>query len=311
MTETKHPVTPRRIFRALASNRLAQFLAIGAALFAVAPPPESPRSIHIDESDMVALQAAEARRIGTPQLSDKQAQRLRAGLIDDELLYREALRLGIDKSDIVVRRRLIQRVRMLAQDLAGASNAPSEQELRSWFAATRQRWRSQPKLRFVHVFIRRNSKRDVAALRSAAIAHDQASTSNQAPPPLGDAFPISRLVPLTSLDDLEPMYGSAFVTAVQALSPRSWSQPIASKLGRHLVKVIERAESQPATFEQVRQKVRLAYALEQKQRAVEAFLSAARRRYDIDIAGPALRSSGPVARRQAAEPRSVAMGSAR
>ncbi len=309
MTQPKTPSIPRRVLRALANNRLAQFLIIGGALFAVAPAAESPRSIRIDDKAIAALQAAEARRIGAPVLTDTQARRLRASIVDDELLYREALRLGLDKSDIVVRRRLIQRARLLIEDLAGASQKPTEQQLRSWFAATRERWRSEPKLRFVHVFIRRNSKQDVASLRRAVIAHQQSSPSHGAPP-LGDAFPISRNVPLSAVGQLDPIYGPEFIKAVGALKLGSWSQPIVSKLGHHLVKVLERTESRPAELDEVRQRVLLAFALERKRRAVTAFLSAARRRYDIQIPARAIRSDELAARSNpAAAPRTLALGS--
>ncbi len=102
---------------------LVHFLLIGATLFlifAIFDDPAGPQSsrIVITDGQIEYLQASFARtRQHTPT-----EQELR-GLIDDyvreEIFYREALALGLDKDDTVIRRRLRQKLELMSDDLAG------------------------------------------------------------------------------------------------------------------------------------------------------------------------------------------------
>jgi hypothetical protein len=123
----------------VARSRLTHFLVIGAALFALAPSPARGRSVHIDPGDLAAQRAEERRRLGVSALSDAEARAVEARAVEDEILYREALRLGLDHGDSIVRRRLVQKVLFLAEDLGGASREPREADLRAYFEATRER----------------------------------------------------------------------------------------------------------------------------------------------------------------------------
>src|SRR5688572_17333638 len=120
--------------RALARSRTAHFFLIGGCIFAVSPSPEGGREIHIEPSLLAALRDAEARRLGKPALSPEEARNVDARAIEDELLYREALRLRIDEGDAIVRQRLLQKLLVLAEDMEGASRPLTDDELRACLA---------------------------------------------------------------------------------------------------------------------------------------------------------------------------------
>src|SRR5689334_14951090 len=109
---------PRAPFlRRIAAHRMTHFLVLGAILFAIAPAPKESRHIRVDPNVLVALQADEAKKLGKQALSAEEKQRVEARAIEDELLYREALRLRIAEGDIIVRQRLVQKLLVLAEDI--------------------------------------------------------------------------------------------------------------------------------------------------------------------------------------------------
>jgi peptidyl-prolyl cis-trans isomerase C len=289
--EATAPVPPRRVLVAILRSRLLHFVLLGGLVFWLAPAPRGGRGdVVIDGAALRALEDAQAQRLGTPRLSPDEEREVRTRAVEDEILYREALRLGLDRDDNVVRQRLVQKVLFLAEDLAGVSRQPTEAELRAFFEATRGQWTRPSRVRFVHVYAAPNGRDRLAAL------HDRAATLEIAapgtPPALGDAFPLPRAV-TGSHDDVANQYGAAFADAVLALPPGAWSEPIASKFGWHLVLVLERTDAGPAEFEDVRPRLPLLYLVARKKEAAREFLRQAAGRYRIVVDGAPLRDLPP------------------
>ena len=281
----------RRVLRALVRSRLVHFALLGGLVFWLAPAPRGGRSdIAIDGATLRALGDAQAQRLGTVRLSPDEERQVLTRAIEDEILYREALRLGFDQNDNVVRQRLIQKVLFLAEDLAGVSRPPTETELRAFFEATRGRWTRPARVRFIHVYAGGDGRDRLAALRERAAALEAEAPGT--PPALGDAFPLSRAV-ASSRDDLVGQYGPAFADAVFALPPGVWSEPVASKFGWHLVEVLERTEAGPADFEDVRERLPLLYLVARKKQAARDFLTRAAARYRITVDGAPLHELPP------------------
>src|SRR4051794_33212311 len=99
----------------LLRSRLLQFLVLGAIIFAVAPRGAAPGRISLKGDYLRALEVAEASRRASAAGAEVERR-----AIEDEVLYREALRLGLDQGDPLVRGHLIQKVLLLAEDLGGA-----------------------------------------------------------------------------------------------------------------------------------------------------------------------------------------------
>ena len=288
--------------RALARNRLLHFIVLGGAIFWLAPRPVGRGDIAVDGATLRALEEAQARRLGTPRLSADEAREVRTRAVEDEILYREALRLGFDQDDNVVRQRLVQKVLFLAEDLAGVSRPPTEAELRRFFEATRDQWTRPTRVRFIQVYAGPDGRDRLAALRERATALEAQTPG--VPPALGDAFPLPRAA-VGTRDDLAGQYGPAFADAVLGLPPRTWSEPIASKFGWHLVKVLDRVEGGPADFDDVRERLPLLYLVARKKQAAQDFLRQAAARYRITVDGAPLGALAPSDR--VAPPRSEAL----
>jgi peptidyl-prolyl cis-trans isomerase C len=264
----------------LARDRMVQFAVIGAVIFAIAPRPDNAARISLATDYLDALHAAQARKLGVDRLSPEQTAEVDRRAIEDEVLYREALRLGLDRDDAVARRHLVQKMLVLAEDLAGASREPTRAELLTYYEQTRERWHVVERVHFIHVF---------AASRSEALAIADAVRAAEAqqpgqPPPLGEAFPRSRDV-RASRDDLAATYGGEFADASYQLAPGTWSAPIASRFGWHLVKVLDRDAGRPATFDEVADKVRLAYTVVRRHAAIASYIAHAYAHYRVDVDG--------------------------
>jgi len=289
------PAKPRsslfgHVARSLVRSRLVQFVAIGGLIFALAPRPASRRDIAIDAGTLAALEQAQAQRLGKPALDADEAREVRTRAVEDEILYREALRLGLDRDDNVVRQRLIQKVLFFAEDLAGASRAPSEDELRAFFQSTHTPWTRPAEVHLIHVYAGPAGRDRLEALRDEVVAAEARSPG--APPALGEAFPLPRDL-TTTRDDLGASYGAEFADDVFALDPGVWSEPIRSRHGWHLVKVLGRTDEAPARYEDVKGRLPLAYLVARKKQAAASFLRQAATRYRITIDGQPLSAWTP------------------
>lgn len=276
------------VIRALVRERMVHFVVLGALIFAIAPRPTSPTRISLSSSYLGALRAAQARKLGVAALSEDRTSEVDRRAIEDEVLYREALRLGLDRDDPIARRHLVQKMLVLAEDITGASREPTPDEVRGYFERTRDRWRVDERVHLIHVFAGR--RETLVGLDSAVHA-----APTGAPPPLGDAFPRSRDV-RGSRADLAATYGDDFADAAMQLPVGAWSTPIPSRFGWHLVEIVEHDAGRLAEFAEVADRVRLELAVERRHDGIARYLEKAAARYEIDIDGTPVEGYTPTKR---------------
>ncbi len=276
-----------RFVRRLAASRLLHFAVLGGLVFALAPH-EDPRRVAIATRDLDTLHAMHASRLGLPTLTAAQAGEVDERAVEDEVLYREALRLGLDRGDAVVRQHLVQKMLLLAEDMARATRTPTDDDLRAFYEETKSRWTRDGTVRFVHVF---------AARRDSALALEGDARAWPSPgaPMLGEAFPASRDVS-AQRESVAAVYGEPFAAAVFAQPLGEWSEPVESKLGWHLVRVVSREAGHPASYDEVKDALALEWAVEKRHAAIAAFLARAYERYDVRVDGVARPRGKPLPR---------------
>ncbi len=267
---------------------LLHFAVIGGLLLALAPAPDD-SDVTVERATLEALFDAQARKLDLPYLTGSQEREIVAQLIEDEILYREALRLHLDRNDQVVRQRLILKTAFLAEDLGGASRPVTEDELKRFFAQDPTRWREPKMIRFSHVLVPAERREELTAIRSQLQSPEPGA--DDATTATGDSFPLLREMTLTPVPAIANVYGRSFLRILQEQDPGVWGEPAKSKFGWHLVRVNETRDAQPRPFEQVRAQVELAYLQHRKRRAVSAFVDQASARYrvaiqDADTAAP-------------------------
>ena len=263
---------------------LLHFLLLGGALFAVFGRGESTASvvdqqIVVSEADIERLAAGFSRTWHRPPAADELQAQIQ-DYIREEVLYRSALTLGLDKDDTIIRRRLRQKMEFLFEDTVPP---PQEPELRAYFAAHADKFRTQPLISFRQVFVSMNRGGTAEADARQILARLVSTAPGAADG--GDALLLGEAFSQTPLDRIAALFGEDFARAIAQAAPGSWVGPLRSSYGLHLVQV---TEVEPATlplFEDVRPAVEREWFAESRAAAQAAQYQALRARYRVIVRG--------------------------
>ena len=257
----------RRAVRAVLREPLLQFALLAAVPFAVhgaieTDPPREPIVLSDALVDELALRMTE-RTGGDPTSLDRDA--LIDGFRREEALYREARRLGLDRGDPIVRRRLVQKLEFLLESEVELPE-PDEETLARYHAEHADAFRDEARARFEQVYF----GGDDAAGRARAVL-DELGPNAEASEVIarGDAFPLgTHHGPLAS-SAIEARLGPRIARAVAEAPIGRWTGPVGTAWGAHLVRVHERAEERAPPLEAIRERVRRAWMAERRQTALE------------------------------------------
>jgi len=205
--------------------------------------------------------------------------------VQEEVYSREAMALGLDKDDTIIRRRLRQKMEFLTDDIAALAE-PTDHELSEYLTAHADTFRVQPKFSFSHVFLNRerhgeNLSRDIAQLfAQLQQAGAQADVSE-----LGDPFLLEHNFKSMLASEAAKLFGEKFAAKLGELSPGQWQGPIESGYGVHLVLVSERTEGRVPALTEVRDAVRREWANTRRMESNEKFYQELLKRYVVTIEG--------------------------
>jgi parvulin-like peptidyl-prolyl isomerase len=208
------------------------------------------------------------------------------GLIEsevrEEILFREALALGLDNGDTIVKRRLAQKMEFLAEDVA-AIRDPAAAELRAWFEERKQQFTSPPRATFRHAFFSfdlrqaraeddaRGAQRRLASLQPASTAAAAA----------GDPFMFQSYYADRTPEQVGNVFGTKFAAALFALGPGAWQGPIESGYGWHVVWVDSIVPGRVPAFEEVEPDVKFEWIAEQRAAVKRKAFEAMQARYVV------------------------------
>jgi hypothetical protein len=277
---------------------LVHFLALGAILFGVYAYAERSHGgveqskqirLTIDDlSQMVLVFRSQWKRDPTPE----ELRSLLEDKVHEEVLYREALALGIDKGDTIVKRRMAQKMQFLAEDVA-AAREPTPEELGTWYEANRDQFAFPPRVSFRHLYFspdRRGGRaRDDAAAALTRLA-GQPEDSNLAAM-LADAFMFREYYRDRAPEFLGKEFGPNFALAAAKMSPGAWQGPVESGFGWHLVFVDTLIPGRVPAFEEVEADVKTAWLAEQKAQAWQKAYQDIRAKYKVLLPVPAENAS--------------------
>ena len=270
---------------------LVHFLLVGLLLFAgygvlrreAAPEPTS-RRIELTLGDLRQLEIAFTSRWQRPPTPDEMVGMIE-GKLREEVLYREALALGLDQEDTIVKRRMAQKMEFLAED-GSAAREPGPGELAAWFDRNAQRFALPGRVSFRHLYFSPD-RRGAQAHDDAAQALDQirgrAEDTAAAP---GDPFMFQATLAERTLEQLAKDFGPGFASAVFALAPGSWQGPIESGYGWHLVFVSASDAGRVPAFEEVEPEVKAAWQDEQRAEAWRKTYEEMRAKYELVLPAP-------------------------
>jgi hypothetical protein len=302
--------------RRLLHEPLVHFLLIGTVLFGLYSftQPQQPATasskeirLSLDEiAQLTLLYQSQWRRPPTPQ----ELERMVENKVQQEILYREALAMGLDKDDEIVKRRMAQKMQFLAEDVA-ATREPATAELRSWFEKNSAKFAQPPRLSFRHLYFsldRRGPRaRDDAEQALAKLAGqpvDARIASSLAEPFMFQDYYRDR-----APDYLAKEFGPPFALAVAKLPAGSWQGPIESGFGWHLVFVDTVIPGRVPAFDEIESEVRTAWLGEQKALAWEKSYKRMRASYTVLLPAPPGSSAAAASSQFAKEPAPSGMAS--
>ena len=271
----------------LLKDPLVHFLLIGAVLFALLRwqsdgGRENPQEILIAAEQVTQLRQATAVLQGR-EPTRAELEQLVEPAIREEVYYREALALGLDVEDDEVRRRLVEKMQYLTEDLVDPEPA-SEEELRAFFDAAPERFLIPELVTFDQVFFSPSTRGDALAgdvEEALAALRDGAE-----PADVGDRTPLQERFEDAPRERVAVLFGEDMTNAVFTLPPGDWSGPYQSDFGAHLVRMISRSVARQLTFDQVREQAREAFAADRRRTANERAYAEMRARYDVVVDWP-------------------------
>jgi len=270
---------------------LLHFLLIGAALFVVfglvsdRTPSNADTQVVVSAGRIEQLENIFAKTWQRPPTE----QELK-GLVDDfvleEIYYRQAVAMGIDRDDTVIRRRLRQKFEFLTDDMAAAS-VPTDDELANYLAANADEFMTDTTYTFEQVYISSvhpgvDLESYVASQLSALRAGKEVEGSSGLLPAFFDTTP-GRVV--------NANFGAGFSASLDSLPAGEWQGPIESGLGLHLVRIESRVEGALPDLAEIRPLVGREWAHEKRLETRRIINEQLLTEYDVVIEWPTEQSS--------------------
>ncbi len=273
-------------FKTVAREPLVHFLIAGLFVFALASwrgaaVDPADRTITIDE-DRVSWLAEQFSRTWQRSPNPEEIDQLIRDYVKEEVYYREALRMGLEQDDPIIRRRLRSKMEFLAAAEVEA-DVPDEATLQAWLAENQGRYAQSARFSFEQVYL--GAANDPAAQMRAQPVLAQL---NKGAAPAGLGQPLSLPVRLEDADRTAVAndFGDGFATAVAKFRPGRWQGPVESGFGLHLVRVTRVETPKPPKLAEVRQQVendwRAATLEERQERGYQALLNG----YSVRIEKP-------------------------
>jgi len=290
MENYKQPVkktAAMAIMRRWLKEPLFHFLVAGGLLFAAYSvfdrgSDDDPDVVQITEAEVNWLKEMWTRQWRRPP-SEQELRDMLAGYLKEELLAREARNLGMEENDIIIRRRLAQKMEFLVQDTAYLVE-PEEDELYRYYNTHRTVYEEPAHVSFTQFYFRDKV--------SAQQAMQALSESNEAVQ--GEQILLERDHVRVDEQTLSSLFGSEFAETVFTLDPGRWNGPIESAYGFHLVLINERQSAQFRPFDEVRAKVLNDWYQSRQNEVNEQYFAILLKKYDVVVEESIKPLAGPL-----------------
>jgi PPIC-type PPIASE domain len=265
---------------------LVHFLLLGAVLFAthsmlVKRTGNEPDKIVVSQFRIDHLSEGFARTwLRAPTAEELEG--LIRDYIREEVYYREAMAMGLDRDDTIIRRRLQQKLEFLSENITDFT-PPTDEELGAFLQNHPDQFRSQRRFSFHQVYLSMERHRDNLAGDAAELLRQLKSSNSSDTSTLGDPSLLEHQFANVETTDVAKQFGEKFASALNDLPLGEWQGPVESSYGIHLVFVDERTERLSPALEDVRDAVRRELLNVRRIEANKKFYDGLRKRYTIEI----------------------------
>ena len=262
---------------------LVHFLLIGAALFVFYDQTreqgsEAPNRI-VMSSGQVEQLAANFKRTWMRPATEAELDALIENYVRDEVFYREAMAMGLDQSDPVVRQRMRSKLEFILEDLSSVE--VTDEVLLAYLQEHPDKFRTQPQVSFQQLYLNPDGHTDLVAEAKTVLAR---LNEGEAPESLGDPTLVPYEYTLATQGEIERSLGERFARDVVELVPSDdWLGPVYSAYGGHLLKVSERVDARLPDLAEIRALVEREYLAERRKEIKDLAYSKLRDGYDVTI----------------------------
>ncbi len=269
---------------------LVHFLALGLGLFLLFGIVGDSDDAPADRIVVSTARVAQLTEIFTRTWQRPPTEQELKGLIDDhiqeEVYYREALAMGLDRGDTIVRRRLRQKLEFFTDDLVAAVD-PTEEQLEAYLGEHADTFRVPAQLSFRQIYFNRDRRGKQAAHDAESLlARLNGADSDVDTARLGDSLMLPSDYERVSEVDVDRGFGNGFAAALAGLPLGRWSGPVESGFGLHLVLIRERQPGSLPALAEVREVVEREWRNGRRVEAAEAFYRGLRERYVVSVESP-------------------------
>jgi peptidyl-prolyl cis-trans isomerase C len=275
------------MLKTLLKEPLFHFLFIGAVLFVlfgiVGESDTGPDNrIEVTQADVERLVATWQRRwnrLPTPS----ELNNLVESYIREEILYREAVAMGLEKDDSVVRRRMAQKIEFLFKDISTPPE-PTDGDLQAYLEKYPDKFTSPARYNFSHIYLSVD-KRGENAMKDAGelLTKLQNNPNQKDPTQFSDLFMFDYDFADITEFEITRIFGEQFAKALAGIKTGQWQGPVDSGYGIHLVKVGKRIEPSLPPLAEIRDKVQMEYIAELQRNANQKFYLSLRERYEVVV----------------------------
>jgi len=241
------------------------------------------KQIHVESAQIQGMIMQWEKRWNRPP-TRAEIDGLVQNYVREEVLYRQAVAMGLDKNDPITRRRTVQKLEFLTNDVAMAAE-PSDAELEQFLAEHADEYRAPDRITFLQVFFNPDDRGEstIDEAKGALAALVKAGEPDPETTEAGDRVMLKGYFDSVTPREVARQMGSGFAESLMELEPASWHGPVLSGYGVHLVYVYEAEKGEPATLDSVREKVVTAWYDQKKETLHSDMLENLKKDYQIVI----------------------------
>lgn len=203
--------------------------------------------------------------------------------IKEEISYREAKKMGLDKDDEIIRRRLSQKFDFLQTDLTEI-NKPSDDDLKQFYTSNPSLFKNEPTVSFTHIYFSINNSNDsITKQRALQLLKQLKNSDLKYAPEMGDRFPLLYDYTNQSLIDIQQNFGDKPMLKELFKAPLNvWIGPFQSGYGWHLFYVSKINIETLIPFDLIKEEVKKQYLTAEKAKQNKKIYDSLEEKYNIN-----------------------------
>ena len=231
------------------------------------------KNIFVSDQEILSLISAWKSQVGRDPTDDELA-RIINNLIDEEILYREALLLGLDQEDTIIKRRLAQKISFLKEE--SIPEIPTTEDLKKYYENNKEKYYIEPSFTFTHYYFSENNNSLDRSQQALKALQDNKKVKS-------DPFYLGKTFANEPLRNINTNFGESFSKELITADLNAWNGPFESTYGHHIVYINSVNPGYIPEIEEVLRQVEVDFLQIKREQAVKGFLNNIRSEYTIFI----------------------------